>query len=159
MKNLITIIILLSVVIACVPTSQLYLGKTVDSETVVLLDAMSGKQLVWKTFDLIMTYDYTLRDNVLEISGTGELSQHYQMMYAKIRHLRVYLFLLNEEGSIIQTVLLPSNLINPEDSFSFQIKAHPSEKISALSFGYSGSAHDLYSRAYFYQLPYAPKKL
>ena len=157
MIKLIVTSLLLLLFVACIPASELYLGKTVSPEDMIRFDAMSGEKIVWETFDLIMTYNYSLQNNVLDISGTGELSQHYQLMYTKIRNLRVYLFLLDENDTIIKTVLLPSNWMGPEDRFTFQIKVITTEKISALSFGYSGSAYDMDSRSYFYQLPYEQK--
>jgi len=153
--NLLVVILfcLVSVVTGCVPTTELYIGKAVTTAPVVKLDKDANSAGTWQTFDLTINYTYALDEGILEIAGQGELSQHYQMMYNKVRTLSVYLFLLDGDGLVLETVDIPAFLNSTEDKFTFSKFFKDNASVRGFSFGYRGVAYDSDGQAYFDSLP------
>ena len=136
-----------------VPTSQLYHGDTVTEVQIVNLSDSGPQQGSWSTFDMAIDYQYQIENGGLHISGTGMLSQHYQLLYAGVRQLRVYLFLLDAAGRVQQTVSLSAFLADTEDTFRFDQRVALAPEMKAFTFGYSGYAYENEDRFYFDQLP------
>ncbi|MEJ2526255.1 MAG: hypothetical protein P8Y73_11940 [Desulfuromonadales bacterium] len=148
-------IVFLCTLMACtpVPISQLYHGKTITDVQIIPLSGSGPQQGNWSTFDMVIDYQYQVENDRLHISGTGMLSQHYQLLYAAVRQLRVYLFLLDDSGRVKQTVPLSAFLSNAEDTFRFDQSVVLAPEIKAFSFGYSGYAYENEDQFYFDQLP------
>lgn len=143
---------LFSVTSGCVPPADLYVGKPVSAPVVTLHEG-PGSAGTWQTFDMTINYSYVLKGGVLQISGQGELSQHYQMNYDEVSRLRVFLFLLDGDGKVLETVDINAYLANTEDKFTFNMPNKAPENIKGFSFGYSGVARDRDGQNYFYSLP------
>ena len=144
---------LIFAVTGCVPTSELYIGKPVTSAPVVEFQNAENAAGTWQTFDMTINYTYTVSGGLIEIAGQGELSQHYQMMYNSVRTLRVYLFLLDGDGVVLETIEIPAFLMSTEDKFTFNIPFKVNESIKGFSFGYRGVASEMEDQAYFDTLP------
>ena len=141
-------------VTGCIPAAELYVGKPVTTAPVVKLQKGANPVAgTWQTFDMTINYTYTAKGESLEIAGQGELSQHYQLNYDGVRSLRVYLFLLNVDGVILETVEIPVFLIDTEDQFTFNLPFKGNEDIKGFSFGYSGVASESNGQKYFDKLP------
>lgn len=137
----------------CVPTSELYIGKPVTSAPIIGFQNAANAAGTWQTFDMTINYTYTVSGGLIEIAGQGELSQHYQMMYNSVRTMRVYLFLLDADAVILQTVEIPAFLMSTEDKFTFNIPFKANESMKGFSFGYRGVASDMDGQTYFDSLP------
>ena len=137
----------------CTPTSELYIGKPVTSAPVVKLQKDANSAGTWQTFDVTINYTYAVKEGILEIAGQGELSQHYQTVYNRVRRLRVYLFLLDGDSLVLETVDIPAFLTSTEDKFTFSKSFKDNESFRGLSFGYRGVATDMDGQAYFDSLP------
>jgi len=148
-----TIVCLLFIATGCVPISDLYIGKPVTSAPVIKFQDHENAAGTWQTFDVTINYNYSRSDELIEITGQGELSQHYQMVYDGVRTMRVYLFLLDADGIVIKTVDIPTFLTTTEDIFTFNVPIKGSENIKAFSFGYSGVVSDREGQSYFDSLP------
>ena len=154
MKTLVVALFcLIFAVTGCVPTSELYIGKPVTSAPVIEFQKAENAAGTWQTFDMTINYTYTASGGLIEIAGQGELSQHYQMMYNNVRTLRVYLFLLDGDGIVLETVGIPAFLTSTEDKFTFNIPFKVNERIKGFSFGYSGVASEMEGQSYFDSLP------
>lgn len=156
MKMKILVVALLCLIFAvtgCVPTSELYIGKPVTSAPIIEFQKAEITAGTWQTFDVTINYTYTVSGGLIEIAGQGELSQHYQMMYNSVRKMRVYLFLLDADAVILQTVEIPAFLMSTEDKFTFNIPFKANESMKGFSFGYRGVASDMDGQTYFDSLP------
>ena len=149
----VALLCLIFAVTGCVPTSELYIGKPVTSAPIIEFQKAEITAGTWQTFDVTINYTYTLSGGLIEIAGQGELSQHYQMMYNRVRTMRVYLFLLDADAIILQTLEIPAFLMSTEDKFTFNIPFKANESMKGFSFGYRGVASDMDGQTYFDSLP------
>jgi len=147
------VIFLFSITTGCAPIAELYVGKPVTSAPIAKLQKGTPSAGTWQTFDMSINYTYKMEKGTLEIAGQGELSQHYQMVYDVVKTLRVYLFLLDGDGVILETVSLPAFLYRTEDKFTFSEGFKNNESIKGISFGYRGVASEAEGQAYFDSLP------
>lgn len=133
-----------------------YRGNTVDSGLVVSLKPGENFQGRWETFDMIIPYEYSYNKDsqTFQISGVGEMSQHYQLNYGYVDYFRLFLFLLNNEQQVVRTVALPVGLIEVEEKFRFRNTIIVDDNVTAFSFGYSGRAREDESSYSFKELPY-----
>jgi hypothetical protein len=140
------------VMTGCVPTAELYIGKQVTSAPIVQLEGtnVSG---TWQTFDVTINYQYQAGDDIIELAGQGELGQHYQMLYDGVRYLYVYLFLVDVDGLVLETIEIPAFLFDSEDKFAFNQPFKVNQNIKGFSFGYRGVATEMEGRVYFDSLP------
>jgi hypothetical protein len=148
------LLVLLSLGSGCVKTSMLHQGNQVSDVQVVALQQGGPFADSWKTFDLIMDYKYRQDGDVFEISGQAVLSEHYQMMYAHINYLWVYLFFLDDQSRVLETALLAGSLngqVNEQYAFVKVLKVPPGTV--SVSFGYDGYATDWEGGSIFYRLP------
>jgi len=149
----VALLCLIFAVTGCVSTSELYIGKPVNSAPVIEFQKAEITAGTWQTFDVTINYTYTVSGGLIEITGQGELSQHYQMMYNNVRTMRVYLFLLDADAVILQTVEIPAFLMSTEDKFTFNIPFKVNQSMKGFSFGYRGVASDMDGQTYFDSLP------
>lgn len=139
---------------ACVPAANLYQGNPVASDHVMPLQSGGPHGGDFENFDLVMTYQFTRDGDVFEISGRAELGQHYQMVYDKINDLRIYLFFVDADSRVLQTVLLTSaatGMTAQQLRFSRFFKVP--RGATGFSFGYDGKVSELDSSKVFYRLP------
>ena len=87
----------------CVEFAMLYHGKTVSNAPVVALQEGGPVTGQWKTFDLIIDYEYIKKGDSLDISGKAALSQHYQMTYERLQGMRSYIFFLDKDSRVLET--------------------------------------------------------
>jgi hypothetical protein len=137
----------------CTPTAELYVGKQVTAAPIVQLENGVDVSGTWQTFDLIIDYSYTAAAGSIEFTGQGQLSQHYQTVYNRVRSMRVYLFFLDADGRVITTIDIPAFLTTTEDTFSFKRVLPAGDEIKGFSFGYRGVAYEKDGYDYFDSLP------
>lgn len=150
---LVVSICLLTLVAGCVATSALYIGKPVKAQQVVRLPAGVPQSGTWETFDMSINYQALVDGDVLELFIQGSLTQHYQILYNGVRGLRVYLFLLDADNRILETLLLPVSLTHAEDRFQRRQYVKVSSAVKGFSFGYSGFAYEWDGSTHFDNLP------
>lgn len=138
----------------CVQTAMMYRGNTVTSAPVVALQENGPNAGIWETFDLTIEYEYAQDGNVLEIIGEVALSQHYQITYDHLRRLSVYIFFVDENSQVLETlsfVGLMAGSTEERQRLSRHYKIPPGAV--GISFGYEGAAGDRDSHVSFYKLP------
>jgi hypothetical protein len=145
---------LLFLAAGCVETAMKFHGNPVTSVPVVALLEGGPHAGIWKTFDLVIDYTYKQNGGVLDISGQCALSEHYRMSYANISRIFVYLFFLDEDSRVLETLSFPNNWLGGTDEVQLFSQSH---KIPAgtttISFGYSGEVNERDDRMSFYELP------
>lgn len=152
-------VLLFTLLVACVPMSnkiQFY-GWSVPAGHAINISDGGSVEGNWKTFDLDVDYVAQRTVNELVISGLASLTQHYQLLYARVNHLSLYLFLHDENGRILETVQLlfvGSDLTDRRMDFSRTVSLP--EAASGLSFGYRGKVSEWDSQARFDFLPKRP---
>lgn len=125
----------------CQTTSNYFAGTRVEPALQIPLRPGETKSGVWQTFEMIIQYDAEMGQENLRISGHGELSQHYQLLYSKLRRFDLYLFVLDDEHRVLKTVTLhPGLLLDTEDKIPFDRTVSLPANTAGLSFGYSGKA-------------------
>jgi len=152
---------------SCQSTESFYRGYTVENES---LSPLGNQQGSWKTFDLELTYQYQQTDNILDITGSAALSLYYELNTSRIRTLDVYLFLLDDESKVLETVYLTRRLeFSPEENLTFTKTLKIPPGTTSIAFGYKGTAlgdgggDDFSSGAFgggqeiFYDLPTRPR--
>lgn len=144
---------LLFVMAGCVPTAELYIGKQVTAAPIAQLQDGENVSGIWQTFDMTINYQYQADGDIVDLAGQGELSQHYQLVYNRVRSLRVYLFLLDADRLVLETIEIPALLTTTEDMFTFNKQFKVSDGVKGFSFGYRGLVWDKDGQAYFDSLP------
>lgn len=152
-RHLAVVLGLLGVLAGCVPTAELYIGKQVTAAPTVQIEESTNVSGTWQTFDMTINYQYLADGDLIELAGQGELSQHYQLVYNRVRSLRVYLFLLDADGIVQETIDIPALLTTTEDKFSFNKTFRTADGVKGFAFGYRGLVWDKDSQAYFDSLP------
>lgn len=124
-------------------------GRYVPPDDVVSLKDSGVHSGTWQTFDMLIDYEYEIDGSLLIVSGKGELSEHYKLLYYNVRYLWLYLLLLDSEGIILESISLPVHLLNTEDSFQFKQHLKYSGKVNGFSFSYRGMAYEFDSQGIF----------
>ncbi len=118
---------------ACAMPSTLSAGETIATP-LIALQAGSPQAGSWQTFDIKIDYEYQLAGETMQISGRAGLSQHYLMMYARLKDLRIFVSFLDANAKVLESSLLATNTseaINEELQFAKELKLPTStEKIS-----------------------------
>lgn len=139
---LITLLAALLILPGCQSTSSFYFGKQVDPEHVIPLPG-GVENDKWSTFDLTITYSYTEDENIYNVNGQVELSDHYRMNYTSLRRLDVYLLFLDNHSTVLETARLASSYTHDlEASIPFTVRLPIPKNAVAFSFAYDGDAKD-----------------
>ncbi len=144
----------------CVSSSQLYVGKSVEKEDIVILNKGIHKDINWETFDFVVNFDYELTDDTLSVTGEGMLGEHYRAIYTHLKHFDAYMFQVDKDGYVLDTVRLPTLRMNrPDDVFTFTKILNVFPETTGLSFGYSGEVYEheksgLFFNPYFNYSPF-----
>ena len=143
----------------CVTTSALYRGNSVSPEQVVAIqDAGPHKDSV-ETFDIVINYTFVRGGDVLDISGQTALTERYPQLYAGLKYLYLYLFFLDADSRVLETVSLANAMNgNLEERFEFSRSLPVPTGAVGISFGYNGeviegAGEGLMSAHTFYRLP------
>lgn len=151
-------IVLLSLLIffvtaGCVPTAELYIGKEITAAPIVRFEGGAEVSGTWQTFDMTINYQYKTDGASVVLAGQGQLGQHYQMVYDGVRRLSVYLFLLDADGLVKETINIPAYIYRTDDTFTFTKTLQNIAGVKGFSFGYRGVATEMEGQVYFDNLP------
>jgi hypothetical protein len=156
-KNAMTVFGLFSLlffVSGCAARSNPFVGNTVSKAPVVVLQPGGSYADSWQTFDMKIDYEYKQDGDAFEITGHASLTQHYEMMYASLRNLRVYLFLLDDKMRVLESSLLVQDLTGRiDEKWEFTRALKLPQGATGLSFGYEGQAAEQRDISSFYLLP------
>jgi len=146
--------VMLVLLAGCVATPELFHGWKMDKEHILSITSNSQNESQWKTFDVELDYRVKKSGNVLNIEGTASLSQHYQLMYAQVNNLQIYLFLVDAKGRVVETVSLATLMFgSTEDRLDFSRTVGLSDDVTGIAFGYRGVASEMEDQAHFDLLP------
>lgn len=144
---------LLPLAAACVETAMLYRGATVSSVPVVALQEGPPVAGRWETFEMAIDYTYQRNGDNLELSGQARLSQHYRDNYGGVTRMQTYLFFLDQDARVLETVSIVTPWNGIEDAQKFSNSFTMPAGTTAISFGYSGAVNGMDGDASFYELP------
>jgi hypothetical protein len=149
--GLICVLLFLS---GCVASPNPFIGNTVSSAPVDVLKSGGPHADSWQTFDIHIDYEYTQDGNLFKISGSALLSEHYQMMYTRLRDLKLYLFFLDENSRVLAGHLLAQSLSYEVDHrLPFNRSFNVPPGTARISFGYDGRVSEREDRKPFSRLP------
>ena len=153
--NCITVMFLLAFFTSgCVEISKKYHGNAVSSVNVVTLQEKGASAGRWETFDLVIDYEYIREGDDLELSAQVALGQHQQRAYENIRRLDVYLFFLDENSRVLETVSFVGNMFGSTEELMKISRSYKTPAGTAgISFGYDGVVTTSFAETSFYQLP------
>ena len=138
----------------CVPLSEQFIGNRVSSGPVAVLQAGGANADTWQTFDIQIDYQSKRDGNVLEVSGTAQLPQHYEIMYSSLRDLRVFLFFLDDNQRVLKSSLIARSLsIEIDQKLQFKQSFQMPPGTTRISFGYDGQVMSAEQNHSFYLLP------
>ena len=154
LSRLFLILCILFTSTSCVVIHDMYHGNAVASEDIVVLQIGEEQVASWETFDVIINLSYGLNGDNLELLGEGQLGAHYSSVYTHIRSLTVYLFLLDKQGHVLETLPVgTTSMWSTDDKFTINQSIKLPELTTGLSFGYNGTVSEFDSNASFSKLP------
>ncbi|PLX87177.1 MAG: hypothetical protein C0619_15360 [Desulfuromonas sp.] len=121
--------------------SSYFVGLQTEPEESLPLPNAGVHSGQWKTFDLQIDYHYAVENQSLNISGNIIFGNYYQINFAALRDLEIFLFFLDKESRVLETARILRGLgrdLSASRHFE-EILAIP-ESTRAISFGYRGSA-------------------
>jgi len=139
---------------ACQSPATFFVGRSVDPTLQIPLTTALAQNGTWQTFDLVINYTLHNNDDQIEITGKAELGEHYQRLYNRVTQLDLYLFLLDSNAAVLETLPLTGSLLGGTDE---QININATipriAGLKALTFGYRGSVNSIDSHTSFDELP------
>lgn len=138
----------------CVETAMKYHGRQVAPVHVVPLHEGQQAAGTWQTFDVVIDYTFLKNGEVLEMSGQVELGQSYQTTYDGLKFLDLYVFFMDKDSRVLETVYMPAFLTNTtDDKGTFTRSYNVPDGTVGVSFGYDGKVGGWDGHTRFYQLP------
>jgi hypothetical protein len=124
----------------CVATSSHFVGNTTSpAQPIIALQPGGPHADSWQNFDITIDYQYKQDSDIFEISGVAALTPRYEMLYARLRDLKVYLFFLDKDSRVLQSEMLDRSLtvqLNERLQFTRFYKVPPGT--ASITFGYDG---------------------
>ena len=125
----------------CKPTQTYFQGYQSENMGNVALSNIAAHPQQWQTFDVKLAYQAHIENQTLNIAGSGQLGNYYQLNSSRIPKLDIYLFFINSEAKVIKTErLYRALLMQPEAQISFNKTLQVPSGAKAISFGYDGKA-------------------
>lgn len=137
------LICLLSILfVGCVETATMFHGnKPSSSMNVVTLQQGATQAGTWQTYQVVVDYKYNQSAETFEVSGQAALSASYQANYNSLRELIIYLFFLDADSRVLQTIKLANSVTSSVDEVvSFSSKHTVPAGATSITFGYDGYA-------------------
>jgi len=124
---------------ACAETAMRYHGNKVATADVVAILEQGPHRNSWTTFDISIEYEYSQSGDTFKIAGEAVLGDHQRNIYHLLKNLSVYLFILDADSRVIETVSLVNALNEKTDaSMNFDLLLHKPSSAAGISFGYTG---------------------
>lgn len=134
------IICLLTFLFGCVETAMMFHGKLVPlSQEIKPIENGVVCRDTLRTFEIVIGYDYVREGKLLTISGQASLAERYPSLYSGVNYLDVYLFFLDENQRVLETVLLARAMTSTLDEIlAFDKTLQVPAGAVGVSFGYRG---------------------
>lgn len=127
----------------CQPIASYYRGYEVNNDDIISLTSPGAGNSIWKTFDLSVNYRYEHHGQTLVISGDAKLSMYYEVIVTHIKNLDLYLFFVDENSKVLETVNLANAFFpDPNQILAFDKRLTIPENAHSFAFGYRGQAID-----------------
>ncbi|MFH0994653.1 MAG: hypothetical protein V1844_04045 [Pseudomonadota bacterium] len=143
-KSILLLMIAAFAIAGCGGRLFTYNGYKVTQPNLMVMLQDGDQQGEWKTNELSIKYQYRMTPETLMIAGTTELLGGFAIGFRSIRHLAVYLLLLDNQGNVIENALVyagQNNLSIPIPMLFEKTMPIP-EGTQAISFAYDGELMD-----------------
>jgi hypothetical protein len=142
------------IISGCAGASKTFIGNKVTTGPIIVIDKNVQDSGTWSTFDVAVDYQYKKVGNLFEISGQCTLGEHYQMMYERVKDLRVFLFLLDADSRVLLAVPVARSLSGDlDEKLKFSNSLQQPMGMVAISFGYDGDIFADRGSTSFFNLP------
>ena len=127
---------------ACNASLFSYSNATVDAENrIALLEGRSRKGS-WNTRDLLVSYNYKMDANVLQLSGQIEFDNQLNK-FPSLNHFSLWAYFLNEEGKILEyKTIVVAGYRKRLKNISFDHNIEMPSNVNSMAFGYDGTASE-----------------
>ena len=117
-----------------------YKGDKVTQPNLMVQLMDGNQQGEWKTNELAIKYQYRMTPETLMFAGTTELVGGFATGFTNITHLAVYLLFLDNQGIVIENVLIYAgqNNISLHIPMDFERTIPIPDRAQAISFAYDG---------------------
>jgi hypothetical protein len=134
-----SVLLLVTLSFGCTPVAQQFVGNRVTNAAVVTIQPGGPHADSWETFDVIIDYQYHKSGDLFVISGTAQLTQRYEILYSRLRDLKVYLFFLDDDQRVLDTSMIARSLsVQIDQQMSFKQSFNLPTGATHISFGYEG---------------------
>ncbi len=137
------LILLTSVtLLGCQTITSYYQGYEVRNDSIVSLSTPDSGDAKWKTFDIELSYRYDHQGETLALASEANLGLYYEVNVGHIRKLDLYLFFIDDNAKVLETVELASALSSdPDLVLNFDKVLKVPVNAQAFAFGYNGEAN------------------
>lgn len=140
--------------VGCMARVDFFRGWEVPVEQIIPFNKDLSAEGRWTTFDVVIDYTMSRQDGQLIVSGQAALTQHYHLLYNRVRNLEIYLFLLDDKGAVLRTEFLLTVVADStEFKRGFSRSAPVPAAASGFALGYRGYADEWDSHTRFDFLP------
>ena len=144
MKAVFLLVIAVFTIAGCGGRLFTYKGDKITQQNLMVELKDGDQQGEWKTNELAMKYQYRMTPEILKFAGTVELVGGFAIGFSYVNHLAVYLLFLDDQGIVIENVLIyagQNNLTIPIPMLFEQTLPIPLGT-QAISFAYDGELVD-----------------
>ena len=122
-----------------------YKGDKVTQQNLMVVLKDGNQQGEWKTNELAIKYQYQMTPEILKFAGTVELVGGFAIGFNSVNHLAVYLLFLDDQGIVIENVLIYAgqNNLSIPIPMGFERTIPIPEGTQSISFAYDGELMDL----------------
>lgn len=121
----------------CQATTGYYLGALADDEAVTAITPVLDDQQRWE--DLYVTVDsrLTRQAGSFQMSGRLSFSEHSRVMYVRVAHVELILFLLDADNRVVEYRRATHySGLRPDDRIPFAVTLPAVDQAVAYAFGY-----------------------
>ena len=132
-----TLILFSLLLSGCHATTGYYLGALADDEAVTAINPVLDTQQRWE--DLYVTVDSRLTRQAgrYQMSGKLSFSQHSRMMYVRVAHVELTLFLLDADNRVVEYRRANHySGLRPDDRIPFTVTLPAVDQAVAYAFRY-----------------------
>lgn len=136
-------VVLMIVVAACAHARLTWKGTLATQENNVALMTGGVHKGFWKTGDIEVNYDYTVKDGIFSIKGTVGVAFYIENGFRTLRNFSVYMNLLDDSKRILDSrLIVVTGAGVPIRLFRYQAQIPVPQNAVAINFSYAGIAQE-----------------
>jgi hypothetical protein len=129
---------MISTVSGCLSATKYYVGDTSKEQNRLMLEQGGPHSGAWSTNDIKIDYQYSRKDDQLQLKGEMVLDNSLKYNYEYISRLMVTVSFIDQEGTVLESGIVMNRTGLTTDYYTFeQAYTLPSET-SGMAFAYQG---------------------